>query len=92
MDSKNRITEMSDEEFDFVIEAYIERESHEIGEIDAVLFYEALEEIFAAEPATETVELEVELSAPNSTSSLRPARLAFQDSSPITTRSTSIKE
>jgi hypothetical protein len=54
--SEKQITEMSGEEFEAVVEAYIERESHNMGEIAAPLFYEALEEIFAAEP--ETVELE----------------------------------
>lgn len=50
------ITEMSGEEFETLIEAYIERESQNMGEIDVPLFYEALEDIFAAEP--ELVELE----------------------------------
>jgi hypothetical protein len=51
-----RFSEMSEEEFEAVIEAYIERESRNMGEIDALLFYEALEEIFAAEPITIEVE------------------------------------
>ena len=54
--NEKRLTEMSGEEFDAIVETYIERESQNMGEIDAPLFYEALEEIFAAEPAT--VELE----------------------------------
>lgn len=53
---KKRITEMSGEEFDSIIETYIKSESKNMGEIDAQLFYEALEGIFAAEPTT--VELE----------------------------------
>jgi hypothetical protein len=60
MISEKQITEIEGEEFEAIIEAYIERESQSMGqnmgEIDAPLFYEALEEIFAAEP--ETVELE----------------------------------
>lgn len=56
--NERRITELSAEEFDAVIEAYIERESRDTGEIDAALFYEALEDIFAAEPTAETIELE----------------------------------
>jgi hypothetical protein len=56
MMSEKQITEMSGEDFEAIIEAYIERESQTMGEIDAPLFYEALGEIFAAEP--ETVELE----------------------------------
>ena len=51
-----RLTEMSGTEFDSVIEAYIDRESQNMGEINAPLFYEALEEILASEPAV--VELE----------------------------------
>ena len=50
------ITEMSGEELEAIVEAYIERESQNMGEIEAVLFYEALEEIFSAK--LETVELE----------------------------------
>ena len=53
--SETSITEMSSEEFEAIIEAYIERESHNMGEIEAALFYEALEEIFAIEP--QSVEL-----------------------------------
>ena len=56
--SEKRVTEMDPEEFDAIIESYIEREAREVGEITAPLFYEALEEIFAAEPTSETVELE----------------------------------
>jgi len=41
------ITEMSAEEFDEVIESFITRETQRVGEVDAPLFYEALEEIFA---------------------------------------------
>jgi hypothetical protein len=53
--SETSITEMSSEEFEAIIEAYIERESQNMGEIEAPLFYEALEEMFSAKP--ETVEL-----------------------------------
>ncbi|MEZ4737416.1 MAG: hypothetical protein R3E79_60845 [Caldilineaceae bacterium] len=41
------ITEMSAKEFDEVIETFITRETQRLGEVDAPLFYEALEEIFA---------------------------------------------
>lgn len=47
MMSDKLITEMSTEEFDEVIETFITRETQRVGEIDAPLFYEALEEIFA---------------------------------------------
>jgi hypothetical protein len=56
MMSGKRLTEMSGEDFDAIVESYIERESQNMGEVDAPLFYEALEEIFAAEPTL--VELE----------------------------------
>jgi hypothetical protein len=55
MMSEKQITEMRGEEFEAIVEAYIERESQNMDEIAASLFYEALEELFAAEP--ETVEL-----------------------------------
>lgn len=45
--SEKLITEMSAEEFDEVIETFIMRETRRVGEVDAPLFYEALEEIFA---------------------------------------------
>jgi hypothetical protein len=53
---KKRLTEMSGEEFEAVIETHIGRESANMGEIDAPLFYEDLGDIFAAKP--KTVELE----------------------------------
>jgi hypothetical protein len=56
--SEKRITELNSAEFDAIIETYIERETQDMGEIDAPLFYNALEEIFAAEPIAETIELE----------------------------------
>lgn len=45
--SEKLITEMSAEEFDEVIETFITRETQRVGEVDAPLFYEALEAIFA---------------------------------------------
>jgi hypothetical protein len=54
--SEKRISEMSGEEFEAIVAAYIERESQNMGEINAPLFYEAIEEIFADKP--ETVPLE----------------------------------
>lgn len=45
--SEKLITEMSAEEFAEVIETFIARETQRVGEVDAPLFYEALEEIFA---------------------------------------------
>ncbi|MGB0387734.1 MAG: hypothetical protein ACPGWR_23195 [Ardenticatenaceae bacterium] len=43
------ITEMSPEEFDAVIDKYIERESQDTGELPAEVFFEALQNIFSAE-------------------------------------------
>ncbi len=51
------ITEMSAEEFDAVIEAYIERETQDLGAIPAPVFFEALHDIFRVEPMEETIEL-----------------------------------
>ena len=45
--SEKLITEMSAEEFAEVIETFITRETQRVGEVDAPLFYEALEDIFA---------------------------------------------
>lgn len=51
------ISQMDTAEFDSIIEQFIERESQNNGEIPAQLFYEALENIFAAEPEEAVVEL-----------------------------------
>jgi hypothetical protein len=56
--SNRRITEVSTEEFDAIVESFIERQTQDMGEIEAPLFYEALEAIFATETVSETVELE----------------------------------
>jgi hypothetical protein len=52
---------MSNEEFDAVIDAYIERETQDTGELSAPVFYQALREIFSAEAIEETIELQGEL-------------------------------
>ena len=43
------ITELSVESFDALIDAYIERETRDTGELPAPLFYQALREVFRAE-------------------------------------------
>ncbi len=43
------ITEMSTESFDALIDAYIERETRDTGELPAPLFYHALREVFQVE-------------------------------------------
>jgi hypothetical protein len=45
--SEKLITEMSTEELAEVIETFITHETQRVGEINAPLFYEALEAIFA---------------------------------------------
>jgi hypothetical protein len=55
------ITEMSREEFDAVIDAYIERETQDLGELLAPVFYQTLREILSAEAIEETIELQAEL-------------------------------
>jgi hypothetical protein len=54
------ISNMSTDEFDAVANAFIERETKDMGELDAPLFYEALREMMApdtiAEPAN-TIEV-----------------------------------
>ncbi len=55
------ITEMDTEEFDAVINAYIEREAQDTGEIPAPLFYKTLRDIFQAErKETEQIPLHME--------------------------------
>jgi hypothetical protein len=51
------ITEMSAKEFDAVIDAYIERETQDTGELPAPLFYETLRDIFRAEQVEGMVKL-----------------------------------
>lgn len=56
--SNKQMTQLDPKELEAVVSAYIERETQDMGEIEAPLFYEALEEIFADEATTETIELE----------------------------------
>lgn len=60
--SDKLLTEMSREEFDAVIEAFIERESQDTGDVSAPIFYQTLNQIFqAGEPLPETIELQGEV-------------------------------
>jgi len=61
MKSNRLITEMSGEEFDSIISAYIEREAQDTGELLAPVFYQTLRDIFEAEVVEETIELQGEL-------------------------------
>jgi hypothetical protein len=49
-----RITDLETAEFDTLIDAFIERETEDTGELSAPLFYETLESIFQ-EPADTTI-------------------------------------
>ena len=55
------ITDMSIEEFDVIIERFIERETKDSGELDAPLFYEALQEMFVVDSAEDEIEVEGEI-------------------------------
>ena len=58
------ISNMPTDEFDAVVDAFIERETQEMGELDAPLFYEALKEIMTSDASTEmttTIEVEGEI-------------------------------
>lgn len=58
------ISNMPTDEFDAVVNAFIERETKDMGELDAPLFYEALKEIMASDASTETtttIEVEGEI-------------------------------
>ena len=52
------ISKMSTEEFDAIIDQYIERESQDMDEVQAPIFYQALQDIFAVSEVEETVELQ----------------------------------
>ena len=54
------ITNMPTDEFDAVVDAYIERETKDMGELDAPLFYEALRE-FVISDTINAVEVEGEI-------------------------------
>jgi len=58
--SEQTITTMDFDEFQSVIDGFIERSSQEYGEMPASVFFELLFE-HMAEAATETIELEVEI-------------------------------
>lgn len=55
------ITEMTNEEFDSIIDTYIEHETQNTAELPALVFYQTLRGIFSAESVRETVELQGEL-------------------------------
>lgn len=55
--SEKLISNMLSDEFDAVIDTFIEHETKDMGELDASLFYEAFREVMAAD----TIEIEGEI-------------------------------
>jgi hypothetical protein len=55
------ISKMTIEEFDTLIDAHIERETKDMGELEATLFYEALQEVLGAESEDDLLEVEGEI-------------------------------
>lgn len=58
---EKRITEMDAEEFGQLINDFIDRETKAMGELEAPLFYEGLESIYALDSTPKTVELEAQV-------------------------------
>ena len=56
-----RITDLETAEFDALIDAFIERETEDMGELQAPLFYETLEAIFQNPTDATTVELQAQV-------------------------------
>jgi hypothetical protein len=55
------ISKMTIEEFDTLIDAHIERETKDMGELEAPLFYEALQEVLGADSEDDLLEVEGEI-------------------------------
>ncbi len=49
---ENLISNMPTDEFDTVVDEFIDRETKDMGELDAPLFYEALKELIVSEIST----------------------------------------
>ena len=58
---EKRLTEMDAEEFGQLINEFIDRETKDMGELDAPLFYEALESIYALDTTPQTVKLDARM-------------------------------
>ena len=56
-----RITDIETVEFDTLIDTFIERETEDMGELSAPLFYETLESILQSPTEATTVELQAEV-------------------------------
>lgn len=59
--AEQRLTEMNREEFGQLINDFIDRETKEMGELEAPLFYEALASIYALDATPQTVKLEAQV-------------------------------
>jgi len=59
--SNKKIDEMEPTEFNAIVDAFIERESQDCGELPAHVFYDALENIFRKPEEATTVELEAQV-------------------------------
>jgi hypothetical protein len=55
------ISKMTIEEFDILIDTHIERETKDMGELEARLFYEALQEMLGADSEDDLLEVEGEI-------------------------------
>jgi len=53
-----RLRDLDAQAFDQLIDTFIERETEDMGELDASLFYAALEEIYAADTTPITVDVQ----------------------------------
>lgn len=58
---KRRIVDIETNEFNQLLDAFIERETAEMGEIDAPLFYEAIERIYEPVVTPTTIELQAQV-------------------------------
>lgn len=58
MTEKRPLSDMPKEEFEAIIDAYIDRETKDTGELDAPLFYEALREMVGADAVAGEIEVE----------------------------------
>jgi hypothetical protein len=59
--NNKKIDEMATTEFNAIVDAFIERESQDCGELPANVFYDALENIFRNPEEATTVELEAQV-------------------------------
>ncbi len=59
--SEQVISNMPTDKFDAVIDAFIERETRDMGELDTPLFYEALREMITSVDSVKILEVEGEI-------------------------------